>query len=150
MTDDQDTGLANTPMTSGVIQVSDDVFVNITRICISEIDGVARLTTGPSRGLAGFFRGADAGKGVRIDKLDRHAEDRITLDVHLVLEKDVSIPKVCGAVQHALKETIERMLDKEVERVNVYVEGIESMMPEPPIESESPELEKVEGEIPAS
>lgn len=133
---------------SGMTQVSDDVFVSIARICLSDMEGVARLAAGPARGLAGLFRASDAAAGVRIEKLDKLAEDRIVLDVHLAVEEGASIPKVCRAVQQSLKETIETMLNKEVVQVNVYVEGIEaSVAEEMPMEVKQAESETT-GEAP--
>jgi uncharacterized alkaline shock family protein YloU len=122
---DKDVVLAQDSASGGVAQVSDDVFVSIAKLCVAEIDGVSRLTMGPSRGLKGFLRGVDPAGGVRVEKLDKMTDDRIVMDVHIVIEQDAAIPAVCAAIQDSLKDTIEMMLDKEVAQVNVYVQDIE-------------------------
>lgn len=59
-------------------------------------------------------------KGVRI-KAD---DDRITINLSLVVEWGVKIPEIAARVQSAVKEAVESMAEIEIAAVDIHIEGV--------------------------
>jgi uncharacterized alkaline shock family protein YloU len=65
-------------------------------------------------------RSAERGIHVRVE------DNRVTVDVHLIVEYGSYIPKVALQVQKEVREAIERMTGKAIRAVNILIQGVHS------------------------
>jgi uncharacterized alkaline shock family protein YloU len=132
----------------GDIEISEDVVANIAAHCAARTPGVVELSEGIVGGLSKFLRHSFPGqgetsKGVKVEITEKTA----VIDLSIAIREGHPIPTVASALQRSVKEKVEAMTGLQVERVNVYVRGIISLMPEP--EEEEPgeaAPEELEGE----
>jgi uncharacterized alkaline shock family protein YloU len=68
----------------------------------------------------------DPRQGVEVSVL----EDKITLDVYVILEYGTRISTVADSVAHAVRYTVERVLGLPVETVNIHVQGLRVSNPD--------------------
>lgn len=105
----------------GIIKISDEVVSVIAGIAASEIEGVYEMSTGVTNNLTHIFTGKKSqGKGVKVT-ID---EDSAIIDINVIVEYGVNIPKVVGEVQENVKKTVEAMTGLAVSSVNVLVQNI--------------------------
>jgi uncharacterized alkaline shock family protein YloU len=57
-------------------------------------------------------------------------EDKITIDVYVILEYGTRISTVADSVAHAVQYTVERVLGLPVETVNIHVQGLRVSNPD--------------------
>jgi uncharacterized alkaline shock family protein YloU len=107
----------------GNISINNQVVATIVALAAREINGVVGLASGGIKDdLAGFFSGKrDAGGGVTISE---NAHGAYIIGVKLILHFGVQLAKVAEEVQHAVKDQVENMTNKQVSKVNVIVDGI--------------------------
>jgi uncharacterized alkaline shock family protein YloU len=60
----------------------------------------------------------------------RILEDKISLDVFVILEYGTRISTVADSVAHAVRYTVERVLGLPVETVNIHVQGLRVSNPD--------------------
>jgi uncharacterized alkaline shock family protein YloU len=60
----------------------------------------------------------------------RVLEDKITLDVYVILEYGTRISTVADSVAHAVRYNVERVLGLPVETVNIHVQGLRVSNPD--------------------
>jgi uncharacterized alkaline shock family protein YloU len=105
----------------GSIRIADEVVEVIAGLAASEVEGV----TGMSGGLVGDLahmlgRNKNLSKGVKVEV----GEHEVAVDLFIVVEFGISIPKVALSVQEAVKEAIESMTGLKVVEANVHVQGV--------------------------
>ena len=101
------------------IKISEGVLETIVKTVISEIPGVARLTTRSSCPIDRLFDRPTAHRVV-----GRVEGDAAAIDVSVVLARGYKMKKVCSQIQEKVKEAIQDMTGIAVSRVNVYVVDI--------------------------
>lgn len=129
----------------GEIEISEDVVANIAAHCAARTPGVVELSDGGG-GISKFLRQSfpgqgESSKGVKVEIEEKTA----VIDLSIAIREGHPIPTVASALQRSVKEKVETMTGLQVERVNVYVRDIISLVPEPeeeePGEAASEELE---------
>ena len=104
----------------GTIKINNSVVATIARLAATRVRGVADMAGSFVDGLAGLVGRKTIDRGVHVETIDNN----LVLDVHVMLEYGVFIPKVAYEVQEAVREAVERMTGKAVQTVNVMVQNI--------------------------
>ena len=106
----------------GVVRVSEDVVAKIAGLAVREVDGVHELV--PFGASQTFSRLADAVVGT--DRRDMGVRVEVgkveaAVDVRIVTDYGVSIPKVAAAIRKNVKTRIETMTGLELKEINIDV-----------------------------
>jgi uncharacterized alkaline shock family protein YloU len=111
----------------GAIQIHNSVIAQIARRAAQKVPGVVELAGSIVDDLAGLVTRRVGDRGVRVEV----EGDRIVLEIHIVVEYGVYIPKVAWQVQSAVREDVEKMTGRSVSAVNVIVQGVRVPSEEP-------------------
>lgn len=121
------TPLDETPTPSGRVEIADSAIISVIRESVLSCYGVVALGPRPSQSaIRRRLRRNDPSRGIDIEVVD----DRITIDVSIVVEYGTPIFTVAQNVMQTVKFQVEHMLDMTVERVNVNVDGLRVSAPE--------------------
>jgi len=104
----------------GDIVVSEDVIGSIANLAALEVDGVVQLNSGFTAGLVEKFGKKNAGRGVKVVR----NEEELIIDLSIIVEFGVEVPKVAERVQKKVKGSVEVMTGLRVIQVNVNVDGV--------------------------
>lgn len=105
------------------IQISNDVIAVIAGVAVSEVSGVASMAGGFAGGISEVLSGKkNMAKGIKVDK----TENKIKIDVNIVVEYGTRIPDVAFEIQNRVKKAVENMTGMNVEEVNVHVQGVDT------------------------
>jgi uncharacterized alkaline shock family protein YloU len=113
----------------GTLEVMDRVFHDIARRVAAETDGVAGLSKAP----VGLFRRA-AADGVEVER----GLGEVAFSVNLIVQYDVSIPKVAAELRHRLMAATEQATGYHVRAVNVAIDRIMPPLPRVPDAPDAP------------
>lgn len=105
----------------GNIEIAPEVIEVIAGIAASEVDGIASMRGNFATGVVERFGGTSHSKGVKVDL----TEEGILIDLYVVLEYGVSIPKTAENVQKNIRQTLMNMTALEIEEINIHVVGIQ-------------------------
>ena len=101
----------------GKVTIAPDVLVSIARLTTLAMPGVAHFS---STGMRAMFGGKDSG-GVRVAVKD----DRVTVDVRIVVEHGTSMLQLSQGLQARIARAIQDMVGMDVAAVNVYIADVE-------------------------
>lgn len=104
----------------GNVNISDDVIGIISSIAAAEIEGVNGLSGKLTEDLVEMFGKKNFSKGVKVEIV----ENKVVIDLNLIVDYGVKIPDVSWQVQENVKTAIESMTGLSVSAVNVHVNGI--------------------------
>lgn len=105
------------------IQISNDVIAVIAGVAVSEVSGVASMAGGFAGGISEVLSGKkNMAKGIKVDK----TEEKIKIDVNIVVEYGTRIPDVAFEIQNRVKTAVENMTGMNVTEVNVHVQGVDT------------------------
>ena len=104
----------------GNIHIAEEVLAAVAGSAAAEVAGVSGLSANFGSDIAELLGKKNQGKGVHI----RVEEDKISVDVAVLMAYGHTIPEVGKAVQDGVKNAIESMTGLEVEEVCVSVTGI--------------------------
>lgn len=103
----------------GRIEVAPEVLMMIARQATLEVKGIHKLVAGPAEG--GMFRRRHGRhEGIVLDI----SNNKINLDLFLLMAPDVNMLETSRAVQNSVMEAIDKMIGIPVESVNVHVEDV--------------------------
>lgn len=103
------------------IQISNDVIAVIAGVAVSEVSGVSGMSGGFAGGISEVLSGKkNLAKGIKVDK----TEEKIKIDVNIIVEYGTRIPDVAFEIQNRVKKAVENMTGMKVEEVNVHVQGV--------------------------
>ena len=105
----------------GQVQIADEVIAVIASIAATEVEGVAKMSGNITAEIASKVGMKSLSKGVKV----RIEDENIDVDLSLILEYGVSIPKISAEVQERVKNAIETMTGLNVKDVNVRIAGIQ-------------------------
>ena len=105
---------------NGNVNISDEVLETIATIATEEVDGVSGLSGTLADDLGSLFKKNNYNKGISI----KVEEDKVIIDLNILVDFGVKIPDVSWTVQEAVKSSVENMTGLKVEEVNIHVEGI--------------------------
>lgn len=104
----------------GNIHISEEVLAAIAAAATLEVEGVHALSANLGSDLAELLGKKHLTKGIQITM----EEDRVKVDLSILMSYGHIIPEVGKAVQDGVKNAIESMTGLEVEEVCVSVTGI--------------------------
>ncbi len=106
----------------GTIQVSNEAIAMLAGGIVSESYGVVGLASQQifKDGWAELLKGENYTKGVFVNE----NEDGLVLDIYIIVSYNVKISEVVLEVQKNVKYMMEKTLKKDVNKVNVFVQGI--------------------------
>lgn len=105
---------------NGNVNISDEVISVISSLAATEVDGVAGMAGGVAGGIAELLGKKNLSKGVK----NTRAEDKLTLDLAIVVEYGTNILDVARKVQEKVKNEVESMTGLEVSAINIAVDGV--------------------------
>ena len=105
---------------NGNVNISDEVISVIASIAAAEIKGVAGMAGGAIGGFAELIGKKNPSKGVKVVK----EEDKLTIDLSIIVEYGAKIPDVAWELQDKVKNEVESMTGLSVETINVSVDGV--------------------------
>ncbi|MDD3766869.1 MAG: Asp23/Gls24 family envelope stress response protein [Eubacteriales bacterium] len=120
----------------GSIKISEEVIAIVAGIAASEVEGVAGMCSSFAGGIAELLGKKSFAKGVKVELNDTST----SVDISLMVSYGCKIPDVAWEVQERVKKSIESMTGLEVEKVNIYVDGL--VMPKEEKTAQSEEDEK--------
>jgi uncharacterized alkaline shock family protein YloU len=104
----------------GNVNISDDVIGIISSIAAAEITGISGLSGKITEDLVEMLGKKNFSKGVKVEVKD----DKVEIDLNLIVDYGVKIPDVSWRVQENVKTAVESMTGLKVLAVNVHVNGI--------------------------
>lgn len=105
---------------NGAIVIQNEVLAKIAGMAATRCYGVVGMTTRKGKsGLASLLMGDSITKGVVISIQD----ERITIDLHIMVEYGVNISAICHSIINNVKYSIENMSGFKVGKINVHVES---------------------------
>lgn len=108
----------------GDIKINHAVVANIVRLSALENKGVFDVTGSFVDGIAEIFSKKEAAQsGVRVTESE---QGNYLIEIRLILNYGVELAKCAYDVQLAVKDRVENMTGKLVERVDVVIEGVKS------------------------
>lgn len=103
----------------GTTTIAPGVLVTIARLSALSVKGVAGMANVPS-GMNRFLRrGFGEGVEIRVD------DGSVSVDLHIILERDTYVRDVSKKIQVEVARAIEDMVGMNVERIDVHIEDIE-------------------------
>lgn len=104
----------------GNIHISEEVLAAIAAAATLEVEGVNALSANLGSDLAELLGKKNLAKGIHIQM----EEDKVKVDLSILLDYGHTIPEIGKAVQDGVKNAVENMTGLEVAEVNVNVTGI--------------------------
>lgn len=104
----------------GKVEIAPEVIEVITGIAASEVEGVSAMRGNFATDVVERFGKKTHGKGVKVDL----TENGILIDLFVVLNFGVSIPKVAQQLQENIRQTLKNMTALEIDEINVHVVGV--------------------------
>jgi len=113
-------GMMNTGL--GNVQVDNDVIAKYAGSSAVECFGIVGMAAvSMKEGIAKLLKKDNIRRGVGVTV---SADNRITIDLHVIVSYGVSISAVTDNLISNVKYKVEEFAGLSVERINVYVEGV--------------------------
>ena len=104
----------------GNIHIAEEVLAAVAASAAAEVAGVSGLSANFGSDIAELLGKKNQGKGVRIQV----EEEKITVEVAVLMAYGHTIPEVGKAVQENVKTTMESITGLDIAAVNVSVAGV--------------------------
>lgn len=104
----------------GNIHIAEEVLAAVAASAAAEVAGVSGLSANFGSDIAELLGKKNQGKGVRIQV----EEEKITVEVAILMAYGHTIPEVGKAVQENVKTTMESITGLDIAAVNVSVAGV--------------------------
>lgn len=105
----------------GAVRIHKNVIASIAAIAALDIEGVKKIA--PVKTLdMGVLLGLKKPKGISVD-FGKH--DEMRLGIPLVVKYGYNIPEIAESVQEAVRQAMEKMLDKFPRDISINIQGIE-------------------------
>jgi len=105
---------------NGSVSFANDVVATIAGLATVEIEGVAGMSGGFSGGLAELLGRKNLTKGVKVEV----GKEECAIDVFIVVDYGVEIPKISAKIQASVKKAVETMTGLRVIETNVHIQGV--------------------------
>ena len=106
----------------GQVQIADEVIAVIAGLAATEVDGVQQMSGNITNEIVSKLGMKNLSKGVKVS-IDG---EQVDVDLNLILQYGVSIPKTSKEVQEKVKGAIETMTVLTVNEVNIRIAGIQT------------------------
>lgn len=103
------------------LTVSDETLAIIVGLAVSQVEGVAGMSTTITEELAEAFGKKAQSKGIKVDQ----GETGLIVDLSIVVKFGYRIPDVAWNIQEKVRKDILAMTEYNVESINVYVQSID-------------------------
>ena len=108
----------------GEIKINHSVVANIVRLAALENSGVFAVGGSFVDGITEIFSKKDSSeRGVRIAESE---SGYYRIEIRLILNYGIELTKCAYQVQEAVKDRVEKMTGKLVERVDIVIDGVRS------------------------
>lgn len=105
----------------GKVEIAPEVIEIIAGLAASEVDGVASMRGNFASDVVERFGKKSHSKGVKVEI----SETTIQIDMFVVLQYGISIPKTAQQLQTNIRQSLKNMTALEVDEINVHVVGIQ-------------------------
>ena len=105
---------------TGSVKIANDVVAVIAGIATTEIEGVHAMAGNITHELMGKVGMKTLSKGVKVEI----QEGVVSVQLDVIIDYGVNIPKVSDKVQNKVKDSIVNMTGFEVKSVNVRIAGL--------------------------
>lgn len=102
------------------VKVADDCMSVIAGISAADVEGVDSLGTVSNKKVLPFLGGNNLKQGVEVKK----SANGLDVDITLTIKNNYDIQKVSKNVQEKVKESLESMLDMNVDKIKIHVAGV--------------------------
>ena len=106
----------------GQVQIAGEVIAVIAGLAATEVDGVQQMSGNITNEIVSKLGMKNLSKGVKVS-IDG---EQVDVDLNLILQYGVSIPKTSKEVQEKVKGAIETMTGLTVNEVNIRIAGIQT------------------------
>lgn len=106
----------------GHISVANDVIATVAGVAALECYGLVGMASRSQLkdGITELLRRDNSSKGIEV-----HTEqDSVSIDMHIIVGYGTKISEVAKGVQSRVKYTLNELLGIQVERVNIYIQGV--------------------------
>lgn len=105
----------------GEVDIATDVIAKYAGTCAVECFGVVGMAAiSVKDGLAKLLKVENLSGGINV----RISENKIYLDLHIIVSYGVNIPSVCENIIENVKYKVETFTGLEVSRIDIFVEGV--------------------------
>lgn len=106
----------------GVINISNDVFTNITGAAATNCYGVKGMAVrSRTDGLVHLLRRESMAKGV---KVYLNNDNTVSLELHIIVENGVNIRAVCTSIIGEVRYVVTKLTGVEVKSVDIFVDSM--------------------------
>ena len=106
---------------NGSVMISEDVIVSIVELAVTEVEGIAGLSTKPGADIVDLIGKKNWGKGL---KVSLNNDETISVDCNINVKYGHSVVDVAKAAQDAIISALDSMTGIKTSAVNVNVCGI--------------------------
>ena len=103
----------------GSTTIAPDVLVSIARLTTLSVPGVSRLSIRQKDVNRVFRKFEQEGVDVSVE------DNRVYVDVYVVLERDVSVREISHTIQKSISRAISEMVGMVVGRINIHVDDFD-------------------------
>lgn len=107
----------------GDIKINHSVVANIIRLAAQNVEGVHSVGGGFVEGITEIFSKKDSERGVRVS--ENEVGDYV-IEVKVNLLFGYELAKVGEAIQKSVSQHVQRMTMKQVDRVDVIIDGVKN------------------------
>lgn len=106
----------------GSIEIDEQVIATLAGGAAMECIGLVGMssTRAMKDGIAELLRRDNLSRGVEVHK----ENEELMIDLYIIVSYGTKISEVANIVQDRVKYTLNQMLGLEVEKVNIYVQGV--------------------------
>lgn len=105
----------------GEVLIDDEVIARIAGLSAIECYGVVGMASiNVKDGLVQLLLGESLTKGIKVAIID----NKVVLDMHIIVEYGTKISAIADNLISTVKYRVEDMAGIEVEKINVFVEGV--------------------------
>lgn len=104
----------------GIIEISENFFVNLVGYAASRCFGVAGMAPSQANLVTRLRKSNQPNKGVRI----RYTGDMLVIDLHIIVTYGVNISAIVKSIVNKVRYTVEQATSLHVSKVNVFVDGM--------------------------
>lgn len=105
----------------GRVEIAPEVIEVIAGIAATEVDGLFAMRGNFATGVVERFGKTSHSKGVKVEL----TETGVLIDLFVVLNFGVSIPKIALELQTNIRQTLKNMTALEIDEINIHVVGIQ-------------------------
>lgn len=121
----EEVGMISEESPLGVIKISHSVVARIVKLATLDVPGVIAISAGGFE-LSGIFKASkDSNAGITVEDDD---QDDYHITIHVVLRFGIELAKTADRIQHVVRDQVHKMTNKNVARVDVFIDDVK--MPE--------------------